>query len=237
MTEVRSTAVVCRLEIAIAAHEWRFPHDHADRIEAHWSALRRRKPGLFDGAVLLFRDLAVEGDRLVGSAFVVGYKSFLCWRDFGYPGERVHNLFAMPALRASDGAYMVGRMSAGTANAGRLYFPAGTPEPSDAGAGGQVDFNANILRELHEETGIGAGEVQLDDRWTVLFAGPLVACMKIARAPFTAAALTDRVARFVAGQGEPELDELLAVRGAGDLDPAHMPAFMVHYLRGALGLG
>lgn len=230
MTEVRSTRVVRDIDIRISPYDWGFPREYAARVDAHWAELRQGKPGLFDGRVLLARDLAVHGATLTGSAFVTGYKSFLCWRDFGYPDETVHNLFAMPALRAADGPFMVGRMSAGTANAGRLYFPAGTPEPSDAGADGRVRFDANILRELEEETGIGPADVRLDESWTVLFAGPAVACMKVARASVDAAALVERVANFVAGQREPELDGLLAVASPADIDAAHMPPFMQRYL-------
>ena len=167
-------------------------------------------------------------------SFETGYKAFLCWREFGYPGEPVKNLFAMPALRGSDGAFLLGRMSAATANAGRLYFPAGTPEPADVGADGFVDYRGSILRELEEETGIAPDEVTLDPRWTLVFAGPLVACMKVVRSPLRSAQLIERVAGFVAAQDEPELDGLVAVAGPDDFDDAHMPPFMLHYLREAL---
>ena len=143
----------------------------------------------------------------------------------------------MPALRGSDGAFLLGRMSAGTANSGRLYFPAGTPEPADVGADGYVDYQGSILRELEEETGIAPSEVTLDPRWTLVFAGPLVACMKMARSPLTSGQLVERVAGFLAEQAEPELDGLVAVASAAHFDEAHMPPFMLHYLEEALRQG
>ena len=215
-------------------YDWRFAREEAARIDARWAQIRVDKPGLFDGRVLLSRDLAITDDVLGGTSFECGYKPFLCWREFGYPGEPVKNLFAMPALRGDDGVFLLGRMSAATANAGRLYFPAGTPEPADVGADGFVDYAGSILRELEEETGIGASEVTLDPRWTVVFAGPLVACMKVVRAPCAAAALIERVAGFIASQDKPELDALVAVAGPDDFDDAHMPPFMLHYLAEAL---
>ncbi len=233
-TAVRSTAVVTSIDIGLAPFDWPFPHAEAARIDAHWACLSVDKPGLFDGRVVLSRDVAVVEGTLRGSAFATGYKSFLCWRDFGYPGVEVRNLFAMAALRAADGAFMLGRMAAATANAGRLYFPAGTPEPSDVGPDGRLRLDANILRELEEETGLTATEVTLDATWTVLFAGPMVACLKVARADLTTAALVERVAAFVAAERAPELDGLYPVRAAADLDPARMPLFMTHYLEAAL---
>ena len=229
----RSTSVA-HIANRLAPHDWRFASDEAARIDARWAELIAAKPALFDGRVLLSRDLAIADDVLGGISFETGYKPFLCWREFGYPGEPVKNLFAMPALRGRDGAFLLGRMSPGTANAGRLYFPAGTPEPADVGGDGFVDYQASILRELEEETGIAPGEVTLDARWTIVFAGPLVACMKVVRSPLTAAALVERVAGFIAGQDKPELDALVAVAGPDDFDAASMPPFMLHYLAEAL---
>ena len=46
------------------------------------------------------------------------------------------NFFVAAALRAADGAYLVGEMASDTAAAALLYFPCGTPEPDDINAGG-----------------------------------------------------------------------------------------------------
>lgn len=240
MKHIENMKDVASIDCRIETFDWPFPREEAARIDRHWSALRAEKPALFDGRVLLSHRLSVEqdgqNDALVGGSFEVGYKSFLSWRDFGFPGVPVANVFAMPALRAADGAFMVGRMSRGTANAGRLYFPAGTPEPGDAGPDGRVDFEANILRELEEETGFAPDDVELDPTWTIVFAGPLVACMKIARSPLSAAELQRRAAAFIETQAHPELDFLLPVRSQADLDTDSMPPFMLRYLSSTLTL-
>ncbi len=234
-----TTAAVAGIDGRVVSYDWPFPRAQAGRIEACWDRLRVDKPGLFDGRVLMSRAPRLVDGRLSCDAFVTGYKPFLCWRELGYPAgdEAVVNLFAMPALRSADGAFMLGRMSAGTANAGRLYFPAGTPEPADAGSDGRIDFEANILRELAEETGLTAADVALDPGWTIVFAGPLVACMRVARSPLPADPLRAKVAAFIAAQSDPELDDLHAVASPADFDPVRMPAFMVHYLRGVLTRG
>ena len=230
MRRVNEIIDVRTIDCRIAPYEWDFPRDQAARIDAHWAELRHAKPGLFDGRVLVASTLDVEGDRISGACFEARYKAFLSWRDFGFPGAPVVNAFAMPALRSADGAFMLGEMSATTANAGQLYFPAGTPEPSDADAAGRVDFDANILRELEEETGLVADEIVLAPTWTVVFTGPRVAFMKVARSGLDAQALQDRLAAFNATQREPELARLVPVRGPADYDSARMPDFMLLYL-------
>ncbi len=230
---------VAALDVRIAPFDWPFARNEAARIDTHWKGMLAEKPKLFDGRVLLAHSLAIEaggrpGDTLRATAFETGFKSFMAWRDFGFPDRAVYNCFAMPALRAADGAFVLGAMAATTANAGKLYFPAGTPEPSDADADGRVDFTGNILRELEEETGLSPLEVKLDRDWTIVFSGPRVACMRIVRSHLTVEALQARLASFNKGQTAPELDRLVGVRSSADFVSSSMPDFMIRYLTYAL---
>jgi 8-oxo-dGTP pyrophosphatase MutT (NUDIX family) len=226
---------VAAIDYRCEPYHWTFARDEAARIDAHWAALRADKPGLFDGRVLMAHRLTVDpaAATLRASGFETGYKSFLSWRDFGFPGAPVANLFAMAALQSVDGAFILGRMSAGTASAGRLYFPAGTPEPSDADSAGLVDLEASALRELEEETGFGPADVTVEPGWTIVFDGARVACMKRLRSSLTTAALMQRFAVFHAHERDPELDALVPVHSPDDLDESRMPAFMLSYLRAA----
>ena len=229
-------ARVAHIDCPVEPFDWTFPRDEAARIEAHWALRRAQKPGLFDGRVLLSHRLAVEGDTLVGACFETGYKGFLSWRDFGFPGSRVVNCFAMPALRSADGAFLLGEMSPATANAGQLYFPAGTPEPADVGADGRVDYEGSILRELEEETGLAPHEIVLEPGWTIVFTErPAVACMRVAQSPLSAEALQARLATHNATLKTPELVRLVPVRDAGDFVAGAMPDFMLAYLAAMLG--
>ena len=76
----------------------------------------------------------------------------------------------MAALRGADGAFLLGEMAPHTVNGGQIYFPAGTPDPSDVVAG-RVDLDASARRELFEETGVRAEETIIGATWKVVFAG------------------------------------------------------------------
>jgi 8-oxo-dGTP pyrophosphatase MutT (NUDIX family) len=218
---------------------WRFAEDEAAAIDAHWQKLVARNRHFFNGRVLLMHRFALrdesggeqnEGRVLEGACLEADYKAFLAWRDFGFPGEAIWNCFAMPALRSADGAFILGEMAPHTANPGRIYFPAGTPDPSDV-RDGIVDLEGNILRELEEETGLTAADVTCSPGWTLVFTGARIACMKIVQSPLPAAALIDRIAAFLAQEEHPELTRVVPVFGCGDLDPQHMPDFTLAYLR------
>ncbi len=226
---------VATLDFPVESYDWAFPRDDAARIDAHWARELAEKPRMFDGRVLLSHRWAIEGDTVAGACFETGFKSFLSWRDLGYPGPRVFNVFSMPALRAADGAFMLGEMSAGTSNAGKLYFPAGTPDLDDIGPDGRVDFEGSILRELEEETGLAPHEVELEPTWRIVVAPrPAVACMRIARSSLSAEALQARLLVHNAGAASPELVRLVPVRTRADLDSERMPDFMLFYLEDAL---
>jgi 8-oxo-dGTP pyrophosphatase MutT (NUDIX family) len=222
------TVAIDRLELGIAPYRWTFAEARRDEIDAHFAARRRAVPDLWNGRVLLMNDVAVAGDTLRGTYFETGFADFMAWRDWGFPDRSVVNGFAMAALRASDGAYLLGVMSAFTANPGRIYFPAGTPDPSDI-RGDTVDLLGNMLRELGEETGLGAEDFSAAPDWTAIVAGPRIALMKEVAARRPAVELRQAVLDHLAGEARPELADMRIVRSPADFDPA-MPDFVTAYL-------
>lgn len=225
-------AEVAAIDIRLSAEPWDFAAAHAAEIEANWQRRRRDNPALYNGKVLLVGKVALEaapqGARLEGACFIAEYKAFQAWRDFGWPGE-ARNLFAMAALRSADGAYLLGEMAPWTANAGQIYFPAGTPDLDDL-AGERLDLDGSVWRELREETGLGDADFAEAQGWSVVFDGALIACMKRLQSPLPAADLLARASAFLAREKNPELARLIPVFGPADID-AHMPNFMRAYLR------
>lgn len=220
-------------------YDWSFVRDEAPRVDAHWAALRAEKPALYDGRVLVAHRWTLDpsgGGHLSAAGFETSYKAFLGWRDFGFPGAPVANLFAMGALRSADGVYILGEMAPGTASAGYLYFPAGTPEPSDV-VDGIVDLEGNMRREIEEETGLTAQDIALQPGWTLVGDEARLACLKDVLVPLGIDEILARFSAFQAGQADPELAALVAVREPADLDAARMPRFMLTFLREAFARG
>src|SRR5215831_7363693 len=117
---------VTTLDLTVRPAAWPFAEERRAEIAAHFAEKQRERPKLWNGRVLLGRDPDVAGSRFSATYFETDFASFLAWRDWGFPVKAVFNGFGMGALRASDGAFVLGVMGEHTANAGRIYFPSGT---------------------------------------------------------------------------------------------------------------
>lgn len=233
-------AEVDRLDCRLVSHRWAFAEEEAARIDAHWAARLARTPSMYDGPVLLARKAALETESaarvLRVEAFETRFSRFLAWRDFGWPDASVYNFFAMPALRSSDGAWLVGEMGQAHSAAGQRYFPGGTPDPADVTETGEVDLYGSLARELAEETGLPAQEGVAAQGWTVIFDRQRVACLRRIDWPAPAAAIRERVRRFLDAEAEPEL-AAVHMLASGRHDDPRLPAFMTAFLARAAETG
>ena len=231
---------VDRLECGFVDHRWDFAEERAAMIERHWEERRRANPALYDGLVLLAcrvsRAIGEDGARILRvSLFETRFSRFLIWRDLGWPDTSVYNCFSMPAVRARDGAYLVGEMGPRHSFAGQLYFPCGTPDPSDIVADGRVDLSGSLERELAEETGLDVAEARSAPNWTVIIDRQYVACIKRLDFDAPSQALAAKVRAFLAAERAPELADAHMIASPQALLDARLPAFMVAYLTRALG--
>jgi hypothetical protein len=156
----------------------------------------------------------------------------MAWRDWNFPDTSVRNCFAMGAIRSADGAYLLGVMGTHTANAGRIYFPAGVPDPSDV-EGDVVDLAANVAREVAEETGLTSAHVTAEPGWSAVFTGARIALMQLLQAREAAVELRARILDHIAREAKPELTDIRIVRSRADFDPM-MPTFVTAYLEHVL---
>lgn len=227
--DIRVVAVE-RLDLRFESRAWPWAEANRAFIERHFEQAREQRPALWNGRVLLLHRFAIEAGILRGAYLETDFASFLAWRDGGFPDPSVRNCFAAGALRAADGAFLLGRMASHTANAGKIYFPAGTPDPGDVRADGAVDLMGSVLRELKEETGLAADEVSPGPRWQAVLAGARIALMRPLRAREDCDKLAARIRAFIAREKAPELEDIVVIREPADLVP-EIPDFVRAYLQ------
>jgi 8-oxo-dGTP pyrophosphatase MutT (NUDIX family) len=212
---------------------WPWAEERREAIAAYWARRAAAQPSLFNGRVLLIGDHAIEGDVFRATYFATEYANFLYWLDRGTPDCSVFNGFAMGAGQGSDGCYVLGVMGAHTATAGKVYFPAGTPDRGDLRPDGTVDLATSVVREMEEETGLRPGDYIVADGWIAVRTGRLIAFMRPLFFREPAAGVQARIRAFLARQREPELADVRIVRSLADLDEAAMPAYLKAFLRWA----
>jgi len=119
-------------------------------------------------------------------------------------------------------------MAAHTANAGKIYFPAGTPDLDDV-RDGTVDIAGSVTREVAEETGLTGADYRVADDWDCVVAGPLIALMRGLQADLDGEALRQRIEANLAKQSTPELAAIHLMRCKRDITAA-VPPYMAAFL-------
>jgi 8-oxo-dGTP pyrophosphatase MutT (NUDIX family) len=226
---VGSVYEVNRLELVYAPQPWPFAGERRAEIDAHFEQTRRHRPGIWNGQILMMHRHRLGGGVLQGAFLQTDYASFMAWRDWGFPETGVINCFSMAALRASDGGWLMGVMGPQTSAAGRIYFPAGTPDPGDI-VDGTVDLAGSVIREVAEETGLGDGDFVEQSGWYCVVDGPRIALMKVLQARDPAQTLRQRILEYLARETTPELADIRIVRSRRDFDPM-MPRFVITFLK------
>lgn len=219
---------VSALDLVVEPWEWPFAEERRAEIAAHFELKQREKPAIWNGRVLLGRNPVFSGERLSAGYFETDFASFLAWRDWGFPDRDVFNGFGMGALRCRDGAFVLGEMAEHTANAGRIYFPSGTPDPDDV-RDGEVDMLGSVIREAEEETGLSSADYRPGEHWDCVVAGAAIAMIRILHVDLTGETLRARIEANLARESQPELAAIHLVRDPGDFTAA-MPRFVTAFI-------
>lgn len=233
---------IASTDLRLVTGSWPIDEETRARIDSHWEDAIARNPKLWNGTVLgtlapgLPGGLALADGVLSGTALEWEFKQFLAWRDWGFPELGIRNLFGSALILSADGALLYGRMAPSTAVAGWIYPPGGSLEPRDVHADGTIDVVRSIEIELGEETGLSATDAAVDGMFAA-FDGGRVSIGRVLRFDAPAVELRNAIRATLAAQDHPELDEIVVVRRAGDLDalPRVMPfarQFAAHILGG-----
>jgi 8-oxo-dGTP pyrophosphatase MutT (NUDIX family) len=219
-----------RVDARIEPYDWAYACENAESIAAHWARISAGKPEMFNGRVMLQNRAAIRDGVFEASYFETDYAAFMAWRDAGHPGPAIRNGFAMAALRANDGAFLCGRMGEQTANAGKVYFAAGTPDREDARPDGTLDLAGSVTRELGEETGLRVEELSVGAGWTAVIEQGRIAFMREVSIDLPA----DEARALMLGRmkhlEEEELSDIVVVRDLVETEKHDMPPFMRRYL-------
>lgn len=189
-----------------------FEVKNTDDIEANWRREVAANPALFDGTIVLLSEITYASGRLTGRCHAVRYATLLHWRRSRPAGAE--HAYAHAALVASDGALVAVRMGAHTANAGKVYFAAGSFEPFDF-RDGLVDIDANMAREVLEETGLDISAAPVDADYHLFSQNANTVIFRRYYLGEPADAIAERIAAFVASEAEPEIDGPVIIRGGG----------------------
>jgi 8-oxo-dGTP pyrophosphatase MutT (NUDIX family) len=223
------------LELAFVPRPWAFANERRADIDAFFETMRKEKPALWNGRVLLMYHQVLEAGVLRGEYLETDYASFAAWHHWGRPSAGVRDCFGASAIVAPDGAVLLGVMGAETFNAGLIYFPCGTPDPDDI-VDGKVDLDLSVRRELKEETGLDIAEFEHEPGWTMVVDGPLIAQIKVLRSSEPSTVLRERVLAHLASEPHPELADIRIVRGPADIDRT-MPRFVAAFLSSRFASG
>jgi len=224
---------VDRLELTFEPARWAFADERRAEIDAYFAALQRERPAIWNGRVLLLHRQAMSDGVFRGAYLETDYASFAAWRAWGWPKAGVHDCFAAAAIVSADNAVLLGVMGPHTFNAGAIYLPCGTPDPHDI-AGGKVDLDGSVRRELTEETGLSIDEFDVAPGWTTVVEGARIAQVKLLRHADSAEELRARILAHLAREQQPELADIRIVRSERDFVPAiygFARAFIEHFWR------
>lgn len=206
------------------------PFELANReaIDVNWQSEHAANPALFDGTVVLLSRLQWREGAITGACHAVRYATFLYWRRMR-PVPAAGHIHACAIPVTSDGAIIAIRMAAHTANAGIVYFAAGTFEPTDF-VDGLADLAGNARRELAEETGIDLAGLPIEPRFSMLSLVTGTAVFRRVRLPWDAREACARIEAHVAAEAQSEIDGPVVIRDVADL-PAHCGLHMPHVVR------
>lgn len=221
-----------RLRLDAGMHPWQATALEA--IDAHWAREEVERPWLFNGTVMLHRGLELEDGLLDGFSHQVSYATLLHFLHI-YPDADAWHLFGSAVILSSDNAMLLVKMGPQTANAGKVYAPAGALDRSDI-RDGMIDVEGGIRREALEEVGLDpltmrAEQQLLGWRWR-----GMVAVFRRFFADEPADQLLSQMRAHIKHAPEQEVEDVLAVRStdeAGSTTPAYMRALLEYHFSDA----
>jgi 8-oxo-dGTP pyrophosphatase MutT (NUDIX family) len=209
----------------LRASDWTWPlaQARAAEIEADWQRRQAQIPAMFNGVTYLTCSHTLEGAAFGATLFKSDFRTLLYWRArTDAAREPVRETFGSSLIRSAEGHLLMGQQGPGQLNSGRIYPPGGLIDGDDV-RDGAVDIDASIARELSEETGLSADDLERVPGYLLVFTGLKIAIAIEWRSALPATELRERILGFVRRQPEPELADIVTVASHADIDEVRMP--------------
>ncbi len=212
------------IELTVLAGEHPLSTTEAAAISDNWKRETDANPALFDGRMVLFQRLVASEEGVRGEGYVTPFSAFMWWRR-QQPRASGFHVFAYPVVASSDGALVAIRMGPKTANAGQVYFAAGSLEDVDI-VDGRCDVEKNMRREVLEETGLDLAEAEAGAGYYAAHSGRVLTLMRLFQFPETADQLVARIERHIEVAEEEEIAGAVVIRSADPSAHAYNAAML-----------
>lgn len=209
-----SVVRVAACELKVVPQRWNYAAEKTADIDLHWQQSLAERPQMFNGVVHVLVGGRCDAGGFSGHLLATDFKSYLHWRDAGFPATGVCDAFGSALIRSAEGHVILGRQRAGNINAGLAYLPGGFIDRRDVTPAGTVDIAASILRELHEETGQRPEDFRIVPGFVLTRWNALLSIGLELVSPLPAPALRDRIMQHISGDPRSELIDAVIVRSA-----------------------
>ncbi|TWF54282.1 NUDIX hydrolase [Neorhizobium alkalisoli] len=194
--------------------------ENGEAITRNWHSEITANPALFDGRMIFNFRASLEDGVLHAEGYVTPFSAFIWWRRQMPRSGGVH-ISAYAAIETADGALVAIRMGAHTANAGQVYFAAGSFEPEDV-IDGYCDVASNMRREVLEETGLDLASATIASDYHASHQGPVVTIFRLFRFDLTAEQMIERIKAHMQVAEDKEIAGAVAIWSADpDAQPYH----------------
>jgi len=213
------------LDLQVRSGPWPFALEQAREIERHWQNRVSGNPTFFNGTVHLLTKHDLSGSHFRGELIPVSFASFLYWRDNDFPDKTVRDCFGSALLRSQEGTVVLGRQAPGNINSGKTYLPGGFIDERDVLESGNVDLHASVSRELKEELGLDHADLAIGPHIYLTFDEQLLSLALEYRSPDDAQTLLAQATAHIGQEENPELEAVIGINTAQDLQGLQMPGY------------
>lgn len=200
-----------RVQLTVEPEPWAYERNQEAAIAAAWREHSASNPLYFNGIVHVLRGATVSGGTFAASLTRTDFASYLHWRLAGCPRAHGQSIIGAATVVSRDGQFILASQAQGHLNGGRLTCIGGIIDERDVTPDGRIDIDAQIRRELLEETGLAASELEREPGYLIVSAAPVVAIVARFRSSLHGAALVARIRSELGPHTDGELEDVVPI--------------------------